>query len=112
HHVDRLADDHANAQQLAAAVRNIRGLELVGDKVDTNIVIFRVEPSLGTAAEFCERLKDHGLLMLAIGPQQVRAVTHLDVDEANTARAGELLAEVAEHVPGDKATAKKGVTYA
>ncbi|MBI3837193.1 MAG: hypothetical protein HY288_04570, partial [Planctomycetia bacterium] len=76
------------------------------------IVIFRVEESLGTAAEFCVRLKDQGLLMLAIGPQQVRAVTHLDVNEADTVRAGEILAEVAKHPPGDKTTAKKGVTYA
>ena len=27
HHIERLADDHANAQRLADAVREIRGLE-------------------------------------------------------------------------------------
>jgi hypothetical protein len=42
----------------------------------------------------------------------VRAVTHLDVDEVDTARAGEILVEVAERAPGEKTTAKKGVTYA
>ena len=96
HHIDRLAVDHANARRLGDAVRDIAGLKLVGDQVDTNIVIFHVEPALGTAAEFCEKLKASGLLMLAIGPQQVRAVTHLDVDEAATRHACETLAEVAE----------------
>ncbi len=95
HHIERLAEDHAHARRMAEAVRKIAGLELVGETVDTNIVIFHVEPTLGTAAEFCERLKAAGLLMLAIGPQQVRAVTHLDVDAAATARACEILAEVA-----------------
>ena len=74
-------------------------------------MIFRVDPSLGTAAEFCARLKEHGLLMLAIGAQQVRAVTHLDVDEADTARAGEILAEVAERAPRTKVVAAEGVVY-
>jgi threonine aldolase len=111
-HIERLAEDHANAKTLAAAVRRIKGLELLGDTVDTNIVIFRVEPGLGTAAEFCQRLAEHGLLVLAIGAQQVRAVTHLDVDAADTRKAGEILAETAERKPAGKAKAGQGVTYA
>jgi threonine aldolase len=113
HHVARLADDHANAQRLAASVGAIPGLEVVGDKVDTNIVIFRVEPALGTAAQFCDALVDQGLLMLAIGPQQVRAVTHLDVDEADALRAGEILAEAAEQARAGGASGKvtRSVTY-
>ncbi|MEX0676303.1 MAG: GntG family PLP-dependent aldolase [Pirellulales bacterium] len=112
HHIDRLADDHANARRLGDAARGIRGLELLGDSVDTNIVIFRVDPALGTAAEFCEKLKARGLFMLAIGAQQVRAVAHLDVDEADTRRACEILAEVASQAPRTKVPAGKGITYA
>jgi threonine aldolase len=111
HHIDRLAEDHANAKALGAVVRETKGLELVGDNVDTNIVIFRVDPSLGTAAEFCQRLKEEGLLMLAIGPQQVRAVTHLDVDAADTAKAAEILANVAQRKPAGKVKAGAAVTY-
>ena len=72
HHVDRLAEDHANAQLLANAVRGQSGLLLLGDRADTNIVIFEVSPELGTAAEFCTRLQEHGLLMLSVAAQQVR----------------------------------------
>ncbi len=112
HHVDRLADDHANAQALATAVREIDGLDLIGDSVDTNMVIFHVDASLGTAAEFCERLKHQGLLMLAISPQQVRAVTHLDVDQDDAQRAAEILAEVVQQKPDGAEAVGKGVTYA
>jgi threonine aldolase len=111
HHVERLAEDHVNAKLLGEAIRGIQGIELVGDSVDTNIVIFRVEPALGTAAEFCLRLKDRGLLMLAIAAQQVRAVTHLDVNQADAERAGKILAEVTAQPLVGK-TKGQGVTYA
>ena len=92
HHVDRLAEDHANAARLAAGIRQIDGLRLADDLVDTNILFFRVDPSLGTAAEFSARLKQRGLLMLPTARETIRAVTHLDVGEADVDRAIELLA--------------------
>jgi threonine aldolase len=111
HHIDRLADDHANARQLADAARRTPGLSLLGDAVDTNIVIFKVEPALGTAEEFCRRLAEQGLLMLAIGAQQVRAVTHLDVNTDDTARAAEILALAAKPTGSGKPTSKRSVAY-
>lgn len=93
HHIARLADDHAHAQRLAEAIRLIDGLNLEPDHVDTNIVIFSVNPRLGTAEEFAARLRDRGLLMLAIGPGQIRAVTHLDVSAADVEEASQILAE-------------------
>ncbi len=56
HHIDRLAEDHANAQTIAAAIRECPALKLVPEQVDTNIVIFTVDPQLGTGAEFCQRV--------------------------------------------------------
>lgn len=113
HHVDRLAEDHSHAQQLAEAVRGIEGLSLLGDKVDTNIVIFRVDAKLGTAVEFCQRLHENGVLMLAIGAQQVRAVTHLDVNANDTTRAAEAIARAAADArTGRKPVVANGLTYA
>jgi threonine aldolase len=79
HHVERLAEDHANARRLANGLADIPGLVLDPATVETNIVLFDVEPRLGTAADFVARLAGRGVLMLAAGPQRVRAVTHLDV---------------------------------
>jgi len=98
HHRERLADDHARAQLLADGVRATEGLRLEPADVDTNIVIFRVDPSLGTAADFTAALHAEGIWTLAIGFDQVRAVTHLDVDEAGVRRAAEQIPQVAERL--------------
>jgi len=95
HHVERLAEDHENARRLAAGVRQIEGLHLAPDQVDTNIVVFNVEPDLGTAAQLCDRLSAQGVRMYPIGPRQVRAVTHLDIDRPGIERSVEVLAAVA-----------------
>ena len=62
HNIERLAEDHANARILADAVRATPGLKLDPETVDTNIVIFELDPELGTAAAFCARLRDEGVL--------------------------------------------------
>ncbi len=105
HNRSRLGEDHANAQILAAAVREADGLSLSPDTVDTNIVIFRVEPRLGSAAEFVAELKRQGVWSLAIGPQQVRLVTHLDVTEAQCRKAGEILKATAGQLAKGQKTA-------
>ena len=94
-HVDRLAEDHANAQILADAVRASEGLAFQRDEVDTNIVIFCVDPRLATASELVVALKEEGVLMMAFSTTQIRAVTHMDVSEADVRRAGEVLESVA-----------------
>ena len=96
HHVDRLADDHQNAQILAQGVRESEGLSLQPDQVDTNIVIFQVDPAHGTADQFVQRLKQQGVLMLPVSRQRVRAVTHLDVNEQQIRRASSIIQQVAD----------------
>jgi len=95
-HIERLAEDHAHARQLAEIIRRVPGLELTPPEMDTNMVIFRVAAELGTAAEFCARLKTDGVLMLPVGPQLVRAVTHLDAAIADVGNAAEAVSSAAE----------------
>ena len=104
---ERLKDDHGNAQLLAAAVRESEGLSLPFDAVESNIVIFRVEPTLGSAAELVAELKSRGVLCLAIGPQQVRLVTHLDVSESQCRQAATILRETAGRLASGQKTAKE-----
>jgi threonine aldolase len=112
HHIDRLAEDHANAQHLADTIRSIDEFELRPAKVDTNIVIFAVDPQLGTANEFATALKERGLLMLSVGPQLIRAVTHLDVNGGDVKRAGEILRETVRAVSnGAVRTSEEAVVY-
>ncbi len=94
-HVERLAEDHANAQRLAQGIRQIEKLHLTPDQVDTNMIFFSVDPAWGTAAAFAEKLQEHGLLMLATSPAIIRAVTHLDVNAVDVDRALEIIKRVA-----------------
>jgi threonine aldolase len=83
HHVDRLADDHANARRLAEGLAAIDGITIDPATVETNIVVFDV----ADAPAFCAALEGEGVLMGPLGPDRVRAVTHLDVDSGAIERA-------------------------
>jgi threonine aldolase len=88
HHVDRLADDHARARRLAEGLAGLPGVAIDATTVETNIVIFGVPD----APAFCAALEREGVGMLPVGPDRVRAVTHLDVDDAGIDRALEAAA--------------------
>jgi threonine aldolase len=96
HHLDRLAEDNENAQILADAVRHTPGLTLDPDIVDTNIVIFKVAPELGTSPEFCSRLRAEGVLIGASTRYRARAVTHLDVSREQVEQAAQVLRKTAD----------------
>jgi threonine aldolase len=81
HHVERLAEDHANARRLAAGLREIEGVDV--DEPETNMVFFAVDDARG----LCAALERDGVRMGAVGPRRVRAVTHLDVSTADVDRA-------------------------
>src|SRR4051794_28975437 len=83
HHVDGLADDHARARRLADGLAGLPGVSIDPATVETNIVIFGVPD----APAFCAALERGGVGMLPVGPDRVRAVTHLDVDDAGIERA-------------------------
>ncbi|MAE93991.1 MAG: low specificity L-threonine aldolase [Deltaproteobacteria bacterium] len=72
HHVERLAEDHANARRLAEGLREL-GCEV--PEPETNIVMFRpADP-----ADFAERARSAGVLVGRFDAERLRAVTHLDV---------------------------------
>ncbi len=96
-HVERLAHDHECAQRLASGIPGIDELELTPEQIDTNLLFFRVDERLGTAADLCNRLRERGVLMLPLGPQSIRAVTHLDVNVQDADRAVEVLKELCRH---------------
>jgi threonine aldolase len=98
HHIDRLADDHTNARIIAEAVRSSPGLWLDPEIIDTNIVIFELDPEFGTAASFVARLRGEKIFMTTTASQRIRAVTHLDVSRAQVEFAANVLREIAAEV--------------
>jgi threonine aldolase len=84
HHVDRLADDHANARLLAEAC----GVD--PETVDTNIVVVPRDD----AAAFVAAAKEGGVLLAPVGPRAVRLVTHLEVSAEDAKTAAGVLARL------------------
>ena len=89
----RLHEDHANARFLAEGLTQIPGVRIDPQEVATNIVIFDVSASPLGAGEISKRLKERGVLLNAINPRQMRAVTHYDADRQAGVHALEMLAE-------------------
>lgn len=84
HHVDRLADDHARAARFAAACAQAAPASIDAATVETNIVVLDVGEAGWAAPEFVAALLGQGVRTYAVGPGRVRAVWHLDVDDAGT----------------------------
>jgi threonine aldolase len=87
HHVERLAEDHRNAQVLAQAIADTPGLRLDPPQVETNLIWFEVDSEVATAKEVVATLKQRGVLISAAGPYRLRACTHLDISAAQAERA-------------------------
>lgn len=83
HHVERLAEDHANAKLLAVSLAEIPGIHVDPATVETNIVFFDVAATSLQAPYIVAELAALGVQMGAFGDNLIRAVTHLDVSRAD-----------------------------
>ena len=79
HHRSRIAKDHVSAKQLADAIETCSPLRIRGGGIDTNMVIFEIDPDHSTAGKFKSELEARGVRCFDVGPQAIRLVTHLDV---------------------------------
>jgi threonine aldolase len=87
---DRLADDHRNAERLAAGLDDLDGLD--AHNPETNIVLVDTDRPAEAFLADCESA---GVLGVPFADRQVRFCTHLDVERAGVERAVERIAEVA-----------------
>jgi threonine aldolase len=76
HHVDRLADDHANARALAQGLSQIAGIEV--QEPETNLVFFKPDGAGISGEAMVGALGKRGVLLTTMDGR-IRACTHLDV---------------------------------
>ena len=87
-HVDRIAEDHARARRLGEGLAG-SGVRVDLDQVETNFVQIDVGSDRASAIE---RMKANGVLVsVTVHPTIVRAVTHLDITDADIERAIEAI---------------------
>lgn len=76
-HIERLTIDHDNAKKIGlAAKENDKCLSV--ENVETNIVMINTKDS---AQQWVDELKENGILCMALGPNRLRLVTHLDLND-------------------------------
>jgi len=77
--IERLADDHRRAKELGAVLEKLNWVAKV-EPVETNILIFSVQPNINEAV-LIEKLKQKGISISSMGHGKLRIVTHLDYRE-------------------------------
>ena len=93
HHVERLADDHANAQLFSELTAGIPGVRPIHDTTPTNLVFLDVSESGKTAHQINETAMDKGVAFSVPNAKMLRAVTHLDVSREGVQTAAQVLAD-------------------
>lgn len=79
HNVNRLKIDHERALLIANALLEKDFFETVLP-VETNIIIAQLKKEV-IPADFVATMKEKGILLFPFGKQQVRMITHLDMDD-------------------------------
>lgn len=82
HHVDRLAQDHEHAGQLAAGLHGIKGVSVLSHSTNMVFIEFAGDTAQGMSAA----LAHQGILINAVYGGPTRLVTHLDVSAEDVAR--------------------------
>jgi threonine aldolase len=96
HHIDRLAEDHANAKILAEGLAEIDGIRV--EPVETNMVFFDIAALGITPDAFNQKLNESGVRVSTLGGSVVRAVTHLDVSRSQTEEALDVMQRTAREI--------------
>ena len=91
HNVQRLVEDHHNARLFAEGLAPLPNVRLDLDQVESNIVIFDLQPPAPGGDDFLGRCAEQGLLFSQMGPCRIRAVTHMDVNGEACQRAVEIV---------------------
>jgi threonine aldolase len=94
--IERLADDHHNAQTLARGLAQIPGIVIDPEMVKTNLVFFRLADEVVLSPEeIVEALRARANIWLGSnGPRGFRAVTHYWIDGTAVAKLLETLAAI------------------
>ena len=92
HNVDRIGEDHATAKRLVNALAGHKGVRAL--PTETNIVMLDLLNERDTTDTVIPKLREQGVLCVAMGLKRLRACTHLDVSPADADKAAQVIGEV------------------
>jgi threonine aldolase len=92
-HIERLAEDHANAKLLARGLSDVPGVRVDTPEPETNIVFFGVDSQRISSGDFLQKCLDRGVRFsaMAVG---MRAVTYLNIRKGDVENALQVVGDV------------------
>ena len=94
--IDRLKEDHENASLLAKEISKLEGISIDLDRVQTNIVMFKID-NLGISdKKFISKLKEENILALTLDKNKVRMVTHRGINKEHIDKTIKIIAGIIE----------------
>ncbi|MCD5410212.1 MAG: low-specificity L-threonine aldolase [Clostridiales bacterium] len=75
---ERLKEDHGNAKYMADLLSKIEGIEIIWDRLDINMVFFKIEDGLIEEEKLVNRLLERGIKVNGMEDDEYRFVTHLN----------------------------------
>ncbi len=87
--IERLEEDHNKAKEIGKLLKTLSYIKTV-EPVETNIVIFEVNSAI-KEAEFVQKLKENNILIIGMGSNKLRIVTHLDYTNVMHEKVQEIL---------------------
>jgi threonine aldolase len=100
--VDRLAEDHKNAQRLAHGLAGMRGVSVDVATVQSNMVFFRLGNGRGAPVDtgpFVRAAREGGVRVGGRGPGRIRAVTHYGITAQDIDAALAVFSRIAREQP-------------
>ncbi len=94
--VDRLADDHQNAQTLAQGLKKLPGVVIDPEKNPTNILFFKLDHPQVTPEDFLAQMGLQGVKLLLMEGGVFRAVLNRMVTRENTESALQIAKSILE----------------
>lgn len=92
--IDRLAEDHQRAQNLADGLRLVGGLRVLTPRPATSFVLVDVTPSGRTSDDVVAGLRRHGINASSRPPATIRFVTHRQISDDDVATLIKTITEV------------------
>ena len=81
--VERMAEDHANARVLAEALAELPDVRIDLATVQTNLVVFRLNPERWTPETFIRAMHQHNIALGGFGDDRLRFATHYNITRAD-----------------------------
>jgi threonine aldolase len=81
--VHRMAEDHEHARILAEGLAELRAVRIDLETVQTNIVVFRLDPQHWSPADFIAAMHAQGIMLGGFGDDRLRFVTHYGITRAD-----------------------------